>query len=85
MALKGGHCSEKSEKERETERERGCLLWKYEEVTLQEFHDSTGQGSPHAEDLKGVRVSPETREKVNSSADTTRMIDFCQHTECCVV
>lgn len=53
MALKGGHCSEMKEREQEF-LEGYCLLWKYEEVALQEFHDSTCQGSPHMKELKGM-------------------------------
>lgn len=53
MALKGGHCSEMKEWEQQF-LEGYCLLWKYEEVALQEFQDSTCQGSPHMKELKGM-------------------------------
>ena len=61
MALKGGHCSEMKAREREFS-EGCCLLWKYEEVALQEFLNSTCQGSPHMKELKGRPVPLESRE-----------------------
>lgn len=60
MALKRGHCSARQERGAQAFI-AACLLWKYEEVSLQEFCKSTCQSSPHMKESKGARACTETR------------------------